>query len=39
MISIKERFYDGIKKKIFFFWDGEKICCVIGKRKFCVGVD
>lgn len=39
MISIKERFYDGIKKIFFFLGDGEKICCVIGKRKFCVGVD
>lgn len=26
-------------KKKFFFWDGEKICCVTGKRKFCAGAD
>lgn len=26
-------------KKNFFFWDGEKICCVTGKRKFCAGAD
>lgn len=38
MISTKERLYDGIKKN-FFFWDGEKICCVTGKRKFCAGAD
>lgn len=38
MISTKERLYDGIKKKNFF-WDGEKICCVTGKRKFCAGAD
>lgn len=28
-----------VLRKNFFFWDGEKICCEIGKRKFCVGVD
>lgn len=39
MISTKERLYDGIKKKNIFFWDGEKICCVTGKRKFCAGAD
>lgn len=40
MISTKERLYDGIKKNFFFFfWDGEKICCVTGKRKFCAGAD
>lgn len=27
------------KNFIFFFWDGEKICCVTGKRKFCAGAD
>lgn len=26
-------------KKIFFGGDGEKICCVTGKRKFCAGAD
>lgn len=26
-------------KKNIFFWDGEKICCVTGKRKFCAGAD
>lgn len=40
MISTKERLYDGIKKKFYFFFgDGEKICCVTGKRKFCAGAD
>lgn len=39
MISTKERLYDGIKKKIFLGGDGEKICCVTGKRKFCAGAD
>lgn len=28
-----------VLKKKFWGGDGEKICCVIGKRKFCVGVD
>lgn len=28
-----------LKKIFFFFWDGEKICCVTGKRKFCAGAD
>lgn len=28
-----------LEKKLFFFWDGEKICCVTGKRKFCAGAD
>lgn len=39
MISTKERLYDGIKKKIIFLGDGEKISCVTGKRKFCAGAD
>lgn len=26
-------------KKNFFGGDGEKICCVTGKRKFCAGAD
>lgn len=39
MISTKERLYDGFKKKFLFFLDGEKICCVTGKRKFCAGAD
>lgn len=28
-----------LKKNFFFFGDGEKICCVTGKRKFCAGAD
>lgn len=28
-----------LKKKLFFGGDGEKICCVTGKRKFCAGAD
>lgn len=26
-------------KKKFWGGDGEKICCVTGKRKFCAGAD
>lgn len=39
MISTKERLYGGIKKNFLFWGDGEKICCVTGKRKFCAGAD
>lgn len=39
MISTKERLYGGIKKNFLFLGDGEKICCVTGKRKFCAGAD
>lgn len=28
-----------LKKNFIFFLDGEKICCVTGKRKFCAGAD
>lgn len=28
-----------LKKKFFGGGDGEKICCVTGKRKFCAGAD
>lgn len=28
-----------LKKIFIFFLDGEKICCVTGKRKFCAGAD
>lgn len=34
MISTEEILYDGIKR---IFVDGEKICCVTCKRKFCAG--